>query len=493
MIFRGTLRSVSYPDGLGKYMNSQGILLKEFDAWAQQCTRRLGEHVEAVARAAGRPLVYLASSAASKEEQALAIARRDGITSGLVCVLTCVEPCISAGIRRNAQARRLELVFVPRKCKFFYLYRIDPVFGWMYLRIQSWIPFDVQVYINGRTYLKGQLDRAGIGYDQHDNCFRRIEDLQKAQAMMDQLVGLNWATILRELLAPFWPVPHERCLPEGPERYYWTIRQSEVATDVMFRDAASLAAIYPRLCRHAIEGLSCGDILAFMGKSPSRLGGEVTSSYQKRIPGVRIKHQVQGNSIKMYDKGGSVLRVETTVNNPDRFRVFRGPLDSPDRNPTWRPMSKSVADIRRRTELCRAANQRYLGALASVGREVPTAMVLDPVTRPVVHGGKRHRGLRPVCPEDAALFAAVMDGRHLLDGFTNGALQKTMFSEEPGDPIEARRRSNRMGRSLRILRRHGLIKKIGARRLYRVTPKGHQVMGLALAVRQSTNMMSAAA
>lgn len=491
VIFRGTLRSVSHKDGFGKYMNSQGILLKNFDTWAERCTKRLIQHIEGLAEAAGRPCQYLTSSAVSKEELARTIAVRDGVTEGLVCVLSCVEPCYSAEIRSDRATKKLQLIFTQRKCKFMYL--IDPTFGWMHIRIQTWIPFDVQVYINGRSYLQRQMDTAGIRYVQEGNCFTGINDLSKAQRLMDRLVTMNWPSTLRRLLEPWWPASEAGLLPEGPERFYWTIRQSEVATDVMFKNAADLASIYPRLCRYAIVGLSCEDILKFMGKSPSRLSGEVTSSCQKLVQGVRIKHQVATNTIKMYDKAGSVLRIETTINNPGTFRVFRGRLDQPDKNPQWRAMAKGVADIRRRMQVCLQANARYWAALACVGNDASTAAVLDPVSRPVVQADKRERGLRPIGPDDAALFAAVMDGKNLLDGFTNGNLQTAMLPAPPKDETERRRRSNWTGRKLRLLRRHGLIGKIGARRLYRVTPKGHRVMGLALAIRQSFTGLSAVA
>ena len=493
MVFRGTLRSVSHKDGLGRYLNSQDILLKDFDAWAQRCTRRITGQVEGAVKAAGRPVVYLASSAINKEERALTIAREDRIASGLVCALSCVETCMSPEIHRNAQRRMLEVKFALRKCKFYYLYLIDPVFGWMSIRLQSWIPFDVQVCLNGRSYLQRRLDKAGIGYLQDDNCFPRIDDLTKAQAFMDELATMNWPQTLRKIIAPFWPAAEEGLLPEGPERYYWSIRQSEVATDVMFKDQASLGAVYPRLCRHGIEGLSCQDVMRFFDKDSSRGGGQVTSTFQRLVQGVRLKHQVDRNWIKMYDKAKSVLRIETTINDPRSLRVFRGTLEEPDTDPHWRPMAKAVADIRRREAFCRQANQRYLAALAPVGRPVVTAAVLDAVAAPVVRDDQRCRGLRPVSPDDALLLAAVMDGKHLINGITNGGLQAALFVGEPPDPREARRRSNAVGRKLRMLRQHGMIQKVGTRKLYRATAKGRQVIALALAVRHSTNMLALAA
>jgi hypothetical protein len=495
LIFRGTLRAVSYPAGLLKWLNMHDIRLTQFDAFAQRCTRRVVEHIEALARKSGRPCRYLSSAAASKERVAMQIAEQDGITAGLVCVLSCVEPCVSVDIYRNRETKRLEPVFRHRKCKFYYLYFIDPLFGWMHVRIQSWVPFDVQVYINGRSYLQRQLDRCGIGYEKRDNCFVRIDDLPAAQRSVDRLEKLNRPGVLKRLVGPCLPRGGGAAavLPPGVGYYYWTIRQSEYATDVIFKDAGELAALYPRLCRHAIESLAGEDVLKFMGKSPSRHRGEVVSSSLKLAEGVRVKHRVGGNSIKMYDKQQTLLRIETTVNDPSSLRVYRGPLNDPTKKPTWRAMGKSVADIARRAAVCRDANARYLSALAAVPRQQPSFMILDPLARPVVYRGRRCRGLRPICPDDAALFAAVMRGEHLIDGLSNRTLQAALFTGPPRDQIERRRRSAQVSRKLRLLRRQGLIHKLGRRRLYRITSKGHRVMSLAGILRESNaNLLNAA-
>lgn len=491
LLFRGTLRSVSFKDGLAKYLNANDVLLKNFDVWAHRCTDRLCRAIESWVKQQGRLLLYLSSAAVSKEQLALEIASADNITSGLVACFTCVEPCYSPEIHRGGG--RLQLRYVPRKCKHYYLYLIDPDFGWMHIRIASWIPFDVQICLNGRNYLRRQLDRSGIACTQHDNCFTQIADLAKAQELMGQLLKLNWAVVLRKWLAKFWPAAESGLLPEGPERYYWSIRQSEVATDVMFKDAASLAAIYPRLCRHGIEGLSCQDVMRFFNKQPSRGSGQVTSTCQRLVQGMRLKHRLGNNWIKMYDKAGCVLRIETTINDPHSLKVFRGPLSDPKKNPAWREMAKAVADIHRRYQLCQSANERYLDALAAVGPTPPAAQLLDPVSQPLHGVAGNCRGLRPTNPDDAALFAAVMAGQNLIDGFSNAMLQQTLFAKEPCDKQERRRRSNAVGRKLRLLRRHGLIHKIGRRRLYRLTVKGRQLMSLALAIRQNTTILATAA
>src|SRR5262249_39567523 len=106
--------------------------------------------------------------------------------------------------------------------------------------------------------------------------------------------------------------------------YYWTVRESEYATDIMFDKKESLDAIYPRLIRYAIEELGTEDTLRFLSHArKAHFRGEVRISAQERGEGLRIRHWARENSIKMYNKAGSILRIETTINNPRRFKVWR--------------------------------------------------------------------------------------------------------------------------------------------------------------------------
>ena len=160
LVFRGTLRHISYTDGMGKYLSYQKILLKEFAEFALQRTSELKQALYQQAERLERPVVYLESSRKNKEAIAREIAQQDNVRSGLIAVLSCVEPCITFSIRRNRQKKRLELVQSLRKCLNFYHYCMDPIFGFMHAHIQSWFPFNVQVYVNGREWLAVEMDKA---------------------------------------------------------------------------------------------------------------------------------------------------------------------------------------------------------------------------------------------------------------------------------------------------------------------------------------------
>jgi hypothetical protein len=493
IVFRGSLRQLSYVEGLGSYLRYRKVLLKDFGSFCQRVTAQVERRAKRIAQAAGRPYKYIPSAKLRKEDLVTRMIDQDGLTEGLVCVLACVEPCQSFEIYRNADTQHLELVGRQRKCRFFYFYYLHRELGLLHVRVQSWLPLDVQVCLNGRGYLQRRLDQAGIGYEKVDNTFVHIADVTRAQVMLNDLTRRHWARTLTALVRPLvGALLQDGGLLAGTAGYYWTVRQSEYATDVMFRDAAALKEVYPALCRHAMERFKAPDVLRFLAqKSCGRR--EVTSDYQRRIEGVRVKHRVGANSLKMYDKAGTVLRIETTVNDAGMFQVFRRAQGQPDSALTWRKMRKAVADLSRRQEVSRQANHRYLDALAVVGVPAPVQAVLDPISRAKTCQGQRVRALRPVSPEDAAFFAAVLRGEHLLAGFTNRQLQAILFPRPARAVADQRHRSAQVSHRLRLLRRHGLIEKIPKRRRYRVTAAGQRTMTLALAVRQSDSILLLAA
>jgi len=498
LLFRGTLRSISYGDGLDRFLGAVGVKYRDFGDFAQRQSDRLKRHAEAIAKRAGRPFQYLYSSSRSKEQVARSIAARDGIEEGLICVLRCVEPCMSFSIRRDDKGA-WRFVGRERKCLHLYFYYLDREFGLMHVRLATWLPFGIQVCLNGREYLARRMRRAGIGFEQRDNCFVRIDDLPRAQRMMRELEQRKWDPFLNALARRVNPLPGPRGGLANLRGYYWSIRESEYATDVMFKDAAALARVYPTLVEHAIRRLGCHDVLRFLGRrtTPGRFAGEASASLQVRAEGLRVKHWAEENSIKMYDKRQSVLRVETTINNVRRFKVRRMSNWKGVRRMRWIPMRFGLADLDRRVEISRAANERYLEALAVV--DVPAAparTLLDPVSRRVVEDDRPYRALRPVNPDDARVFKAVMAGQFLLRGFTNRQLRQCLAGTPPAaatpppghpppDPKQTRRESARITRTLRLLRAHGLIRKITGTRYYRVTANGHRTMSAALQLRDA--------
>jgi hypothetical protein len=480
LLFRGSLQSISYTQGLDKFLGAHGIRYTEFGSFAEGLTKRLLDHAEQIAQAAGRPNEYLASPSIRKDQKVNQMAEKDGVTDGLICVLRCVEPCKSYSIRRLATGK-IDFVRRESRCTYLYFYYMDRQFGLMHIRMQTWLPFDIQVCLNGREYLARQMKQSGIGYEQRENCFVRIDDLPKAQELMRQLEERNWAPMLSSMARHVNPLVKELNLWS----YYWSVRESEYATDVMFKDQQSLDRLYPALVDHAIGQFSSQDTMRFLGRrTSSRFNGEASTNIRRRAEGIRIKHWLEENSIKMYNKQGSVLRIETTLNNVRQFKVRRCRLRSGRREMCWIPMRKGIVDLPRRTDIGRAANGRYLEALGVVGVPSPTRQLLDPVSRRIVRKRRPYRALRPVSVEETQIFQIVMDGRYQLRGFKNADIRCRLKMDQTDDPVLRRRQSGRSTRWLRLLRAHGLIGKVSGTRYYRVTARGQHVMSTALRLRE---------
>jgi hypothetical protein len=419
LIFKGHLNWLYAPGAVRVLLWSQGVPITKFASYVKDATDALVAHAEAIAAAAGRPSIYLARPTTrdhgrSKEDIAREIAARDGITEGLVCVLRGVEPCTSFALRKSGEY--IEVVPRPRKCLRFYFYLIDPEFGFMHVRLQAWLPFEIQVYVNGREWLARQLDQAGVGYCRYDNALLRIENLDKACDLCDRFAHRAWPRLLNAFAR--WANPHLATIEAADMGgYYWVLDQAEVATDVMFRDRPTLAAVMPVLVRHATLPMSSVDVLRFLGRKlhPS-LAAEVLTDAKRRPEGWRVKHRLARNWIKVYDKA-SVLRVETTINNPREFRVLRVFSDDDGRRERrWCPMNKGVANMWRYCQVGIGANRRYLEALAAAPPNGEGVAALDALCRSRNRDGRHHARFNPLQPADLTLFRAVLDGGNTIVG-----------------------------------------------------------------------------
>jgi hypothetical protein len=476
LVLKGTLRPLSYPAGMMNFLYEKQVLLKDFGAYAQEVSEQLKEASQQEAARLGRPNRYLESSQTRKEPIARTIAHKQGIEEGLICLLRTVEPCMSYDIYRNREAQRLELIKRQRKCLWIYHYRIDPRWGFMSARIQTWFPFDIYVCLNGREWLAQQMNQSGIGYRRVENCFVWIEDPERAQHLMDRQPRARWLTPLRQLSRMLNPV-HGRIFRGLPIEYYWTVHQAEWATDLMFGSAGELAGMYPALVRGAMECFSSPEVMRFLGKRVhGNFNAEVVSDFCHRPEGIRVKHRVKANSVKMYDKGcGSVLRIETTINDPSDFKVFRPLEGNPAGEKAWRPLVRGIANMSRLAAVAQASNDRYLNALAALDTDAPISALVDRVCRPVDWEGRRVRALRPWSEDDRLLLKAVSRGEFAVGGLRNRDLLPLLFPQASSLPAEQRRRySARVTRKLRMLRAHGIIRKVTGTHRYVLTKGGAQ-------------------
>ena len=266
--------------------------------------------------------------------------------------------------------------------------------------------------------------------------------------------------------------------------YYWVVDQAEFATDIMFSNRAVLKPLYQELLKHATLCFSAEDVLVFLGrKLHGRFEGEVLNDYKKRWPGARVKHRMKENGIKMYDKHGSVLRIETVINRPYEFKVRRRGIRKGQEVTGWFPMAKGVANLYRYAEVSLAANRRYLDALAAVDDPAKAQQCINNLGLRIRRNGRSYRGFNPIAKLDLQLFSSVLRGEYSIMGFRNKDIRHGLFPQTK-DPKLLRRQSSRVSRLLKLLHVHKLIAKIPRSRRWRVTHIGYAIMGMFARLRQ---------
>lgn len=486
----GSLRALYRPEIMMSYLNKLHVLLKDFGGFCAGWTERVRGAARELAHRTGRPLLYLQGSSQRKELLARQQAHRDGISKGLIGIWSATEPCLTYFVRKDREQKKLVLRLEPGKCLHYYFYFLHEQLGLLHLRLQTWFPFTIHICLNGRHWLGRQLDQAGIGYVQRENCFTWIENVPKAQALARAQLKSRWPLLLHPLIQQCHPHAEELCYPLALA-YYWSVTESEYATDIMFKSPTALAGLYPALVHQGIRHFGSTDVLRFLGHKTQVNGrvhgnhqGQVLSSLKHRPEGMRLKHQANGNSIKLYDKQGSVLRVETTLNRPHQFRVFRASERNPRTKKRWQVLRKGVGDLHRRAQICEAINGRYLHALASVRAPESVGQLVKSVCRSVQQKGRRYRGLNPWAEPDAALLKLINRGEWTLSGFSNRDLRSALYPRQ-ADPVEQRRQSGRITRALARLRVHGLIAKINGTYRYRLTKQGRRILTALLAAHQA--------
>jgi DNA-binding HxlR family transcriptional regulator len=466
IILQGRLPILSYAEGATRYLSARNIKIFDFIQWASPVTDALKNHVEQRAQEAGLAIEFVRKKNFRKEQRIQEVLEKRGRHPGLVWIFSALEPCTTYAPRYSGKGKTF-LVAKDKKCLHYYFYFIDEQFGLCYLRIPTWAPFRLQFYCNLHNWLARQLDQAGIENRLLDNAFVHIGDWERAQQISDQFeVG-----VLHEKLNQ-WVGQYCPMLTELEEDYRWSLDTAEYATDVVFLQQHDLQACYGEWVRTAIHTVKPKDIATFLGKKLNgNYQGEMGNRYNVRIEGTRIRHSMGMVSIKMYDKFGQILRIETTVKDVTFFRHYRA-VEHRDGSVSqqYAPLKKTFYSLGALRELAAASNHRYLAFLMALDDPRTGLEELDRVTRKVQENERSYRGFNFFDAEDAEVLEAIGQGEFCISGMQN----KTLRSQLPG------RSSQQVSRAIKRLRTHGLVKKVRSSYKYYLTPRGRRVVALGL-------------
>lgn len=476
MIINGYIRPFQNTRHFLFYLIQNNIQLKEFDDYAQKCTEELCTYIEKYCQSQDCEITYLNSGKISKDELA-SKKFEENPKEGLIAAFTVVEVCKVMSVKYQKDTGKLYPEIRGTKCKHYYLYFNDIEFGWMFIKIQTWFPYNVQIYINGHSYLAKLLDKNTIEYQMYNNSFAYIDDFQKAQELANGILSKRISDSFDGIVNKL--NPH---LPNIKEKlnhsYFWCVDQCEFATDITFKTRSDLDAFYKNLVETAYFTLSSEDIYSFFGRKISHIDkftkGDIVADLRHRYQGYRIKFKINSNQVKMYDKGNS-LRIEVTINNPYDFKILKTKEDDSTgeiiTTKHWVPMGKSIVNLYRYAEISRAIIKRFIEALPVINSDSLTPLnTIQSISTSKVKEGRKYSGFNLLNKETLALFSEIANGDYLINGFTNKTVRKAIFEDS-----DSSTNRNRMTRIISKLKAHGLIKKVSKKNKYYLTVEGRKI------------------
>ena len=324
--------------------------------------------------------------------------------------------------------------------------------------------------MNGHNLLAHKLKKKDITYRMHDNAFLEISDVEAAQKLSDRINPEDLHKILDILARRYCPVADSLRLS-----YTWTVQQIECATDIMFKHPDDLAPLYDEIVRTAIFTVKPDNIATFLGQRITyNCKKEVGTNYNQRILGTRIKHHMGDVSIKMCDKFGHVLRIESTCNDIGTFRVKRL-VEHRDGSSTEQkaPLKKSIYSLYQLFTIMKAANYRYLEFVSSFDDHSNGNRNLAKVTSPVMESERSYRGFNFFAESDLHVLEAISRGEYMTFGMQGKDIRQYL-----GDIS-----SSAMSRIFKRLRLHGIIERIKGTYKYLPTAYGKEVIAAGLAIK----------
>jgi hypothetical protein len=470
VVITGTLPDICYADAMSSHLRSKGIRIFDYTQFVEPLRDEIRVRAEALAQKNGLEIEFIRKKDFRKEERIKQIIARRGDHPGLVHIFSAMEPCPSFKPWHDKKTGKTFLRGETAKCLHYYFYFILEDLGLCYLRVPTWAPFRLQFYFNGHHYLASRLQRKGFSYRLLDNAFVDTEDFQKAQQLSDALPVKLLHRRLDQVAREFCPV-----LRHFPSGYHWTLMQVEFATDVAFKFQRDLGPLYETIVRTAIHTVKPEQVATFLGrKLHGTYQGEIGNDFHTRIEGTRIKHHMGRVSIKMYDKQGIILRIETTVNDVSFFKHHR---KVEHRDGTWEmkeaPLKKSIYSLPVLRELMEAANRRYLEFVSAI--EAPTVGIknLEKISEPASDGQRTYRGFNLFHGQDLNLFEGMVRGEFNIRGFQNRSF-RIIMPDKSGFQVS---------RMFKRLRMHGLIKKVRGTYKYYLTHLGQKLANTALKLR----------
>ena len=483
IVFKGIILPLMSTAEAMNFFRFNRILFKDYKKWMMEQTSRIIECAQTYAKNnCGQDIIPISSWRIRKEELAHKRQQSEQIEKGLIGVWSCLESAFSYRSRYCGKTGYPQLQSYQTRCKHLYYYFDHPEYGFMNIRLQTWFPYPIQVCLNGREWLRRSLQQKQIPFVVHGNKFLHISDYQQTQDILNQQLDVQFVDLLNDFIPVVFPLFQDIL---GPNlSYYWTMWQSEWATDLIFTSPDQLSPIKDSLLRHAHMTGTSTRVLRYMDrpltkaqKPYARSKNEVLTRVTDFNDGLRVRHWVDQNSVKVYNEQ-NVLRIETTINNPGTFKVFRRKQGQASNEPKSRlPLRKGVMDIPLRAKVSQEVNNRFMNDLSTYQDDTPVKDIVVKLTRHKNQNGRRFRGI-DVTGKDREMLQLICSPEFIISGLTNKSIRQKASETAFGKGKTEKQLSAKISRYFKLLRVHGIIRKLPGQNRYMLTTKGSQLTNI---------------
>ena len=470
VIIQGTVPGICYARGMTSYLYSNKVRIFDYPKFAAPFKEELRNNAEKIASDNEIKIQFIPKRNIRKEKVIKNIIKSRGDHPGLVHILSAMEACPSYKPWHNKKTGKTYLKSVLGKCLHYYFYFIDEDMGLCYIRVPTWCPFRLQIYFNGHNILDAAMKQKGLRSVIRDNAIMKTESFESAQKISDALNIEHIHKKLNDFANHYCPV-----IKHFPMGYHWSIMQVEYATDIIFKRQSDLKLIYENLTRTAIHSVKPENIATFLGRKLNpQYQDEMGNNFSTRIEGTCIKFRMGATSIKMYDKHGIILRIETTTNDVSFFKHYRK-VEHRDGTSSMKltGMKKGLYSLGPLTSILLNANRRFLKFISDIVDPSVGIKKLKKASKTVVQNNRPFKGFNFFNEDDMNILQTVMSGEFTIRGFQNKNLRSKLKNYS----------SSQVSRILKRLHTHGMIKKVAHTYKYYLTRFGSQVITMGMKVR----------
>ena len=437
---------------LGFTSHSNGVL--------KTLTDQLNSHIKKVSENTGLTIHWWGETEKSRYHSKLDFVteRYSGeltnpnIKSKVLCVIKAIENSRTFANKdvRTKEGKPFTKMYSCNKfVSHYYIYILDQELGLCYLKISSYLPFPCEFYMNGHNYLKQQFDKQGLSYKMKDNSFVEVSNLN----LLNELVkGYQPSIALNRI--DYWMDYFFR-FDKGSKStrsklltHSWFTYQTEISTNIIFKSAKFANSYFQRvLNKHHTIGLP--DRLTEIFGLSRRVDNSKTTQMTYSVQAC-IKHWLEKNSVKCYNKGGCLLRVETTINNPELPGL---------------KLKKPACNLQAYYWYGHGCNSRYLNTLSDIDISTLSAEVFEKYQKPLITSkGTKIPALDLRKENQLELIEVLLNSTNHVFGFRNKDIRAKIGNKAKTAGIAY---------ELRKLRERGAIKKKQNTHYYQLTEEGY--------------------